>query len=415
MCLATTSQLVYGPGQHPLAFLVFPILIWIALRFDTRMICLANLARIIVAIWNTEQGTGPFAGTGKLADQVLQLQSFLCLTSGSFLVLAVVVLERHRAARILQESEARYRDLLENIGDLVQSVNSEGQILYTNRAWREALGYSDEEIQSLSIYKVIHPDDHARYRQKLQRLQNGENLCQIEMRFVTRAGKTLIFEGNSNCRLIDGQLSATRSIFHDITDRRQHETQLDSYRQRLEDANRLLKSLATTDALTGLHNRRAFQERLTEEVERAQRFGHPLSLLLLDVDHFKQFNDSFGHLVGDQVLQRVSRILEAKARTIDYVARFGGEEFAIILPNTEGSGALILAERFRKAIAAEPFPNRGITVSLGVASLKAGFSMSADIADGLALIKSADEALYFSKQHGRNQVHLARELRHALA
>ncbi|MDB5340896.1 MAG: domain S-box-containing protein/diguanylate cyclase protein [Planctomycetaceae bacterium] len=415
LCLATTSQLVYGPGQHPLAFLVFPILIWIALRFDIRMICIANVGRCIVGIWNTEQGTGPFATAGTVADQVLQLQVFLCLTSGSFLVLAVVVMERHRAARVLQESEARYRDLLENIDDLVHSVNSEGNILYTNRAWRETLGYSQDDLQSLSIFTVIHPGDHVKYRQKLQRLMKGENLGQNELRFITSAGRTLVVEGSSSCRFVDGQPTATRSIFRDITDRREHESQLDTYRQRLEDANRQLKLLATTDALTGLQNRRAFQERLVEEVERAQRYGHPVSLLLLDVDHFKQFNDSFGHLVGDEVLKQVSRILEATARTSDYLARFGGEEFAIILPNTDSRGAMILAERFREAIAAEPFPDRRITVSLGVATLSRESHGLTDIIDGLTLIKGADEALYFSKHNGRNQVHLAGELHHAMA
>ncbi len=415
LSLMATSQLVYGPGQHPLAFIVFPILIWIALRFDIRMICIANIGRTIVAIWNTEQGSGPFATSTLLADQILNLQVFLTLTSGSFLVLAAVVSERHRSARVLQDSEARYRDLLENIDDLVHSVDCNGRILYANRAWRETLGYTESEIKALSIFDVIHPDDLPRYRQKLQRLMRGEDLYQLELRFITRTGRTLIVEGNSNCRFIDGQPAATRSIYRDITERRQHESQLDSYRQRLEDANRQLKFLATTDALTGLQNRRAFQERLTAEVERAFRYDHAVSLLLLDVDHFKQFNDSFGHLVGDEVLKRVARILESTARLSDFVARFGGEEFAIILPNTDINGAQILAERFRAAIAEEQFPNRQITASLGVATLGYGTPMSGDIADGLALIKAADEALYVAKLHGRNQVRLATELQYVLA
>ena len=411
-CLITTSQMVYGPEQHPLAYLAFPVLIWIALRFDIRLICLANVARAVIAIWKTEQGYGPFATSGTLADQVLQLQAFLCLTSVSLVVLAVVVLERRRAAQILQDSEARYRELLEGMDDLVHRVNSDGTILYANRAWLETLGYSQDELQSLSIFTVIDPADHSLYRQNLQRLLQGESLGQFEMRYITRNGKTLIVEGNCNCRSIAGQPPTTRSIFRDITDRRQHESQLESYRQRLEEANRQLTSLATTDALTGLQNRRAFQERLTQEVQRAQRYDHVVSLLLLDVDFFKQFNDSFGHLVGDEVLIRVSRLLEDCVRTTDYVARFGGEEFAIILPNTDGSGALILAERIRETIALTPFPNRGITVSLGVATLGPGLAKSGDMADSLALVKSADDALYFAKLQGRNQVRMACELQH---
>ena len=415
LSLIVTSQLVYGPGQHPLAFIVFPILMWIALRFDIRMICLANIGRTIVGIWNTEQGTGPFVTTGSVDDQILNLQVFLTLTSGSFLVLAAVVSERHRAARILQESETRYRDLLENIDDLVHSVDCNGLILYANRAWRETLGYTESETRTLSIFDVIHPEDQSRYRQKLQRLMLGENSDHLELRFITRTGNPLIVEGNCNCRFIEGLPAATRSIFRDITDRRQHESQLDSYRQRLEDANRQLKFLATTDALTGLQNRRAFQERLTAEVERAQRYGHSVSLLLLDVDYFKQFNDSFGHLVGDEVLRRVSRILESTARISDFVSRFGGEEFAISLPNTDGRGAQILAERFRKAISLEPFPSRRITVSVGVATLDVGVPITGHMADGMTLIKAADEALYDAKLHGRDQVRLAADLQHVLA
>jgi len=415
LSLVATSQLVYGPGQHPLAFIVFPILMWIALRFDIRMICFANIARSIVAIWNTEAGTGPFAATGSMADQIMNLQVFLTLTSGSFLVLAAVVSERHRAARVLQESEARYRDLLENIDDLVHSVDCNGRILYANRAWRETLGYTESELRTLSIFEVIHPDDQPGYRQKLQRLMRGENLDQLELRLITRSGKTLIVEGSSNCRFVEGLPTATRSIFRDITDRRQHESQLDTYRQRLEDANRQLKYLATTDALTGLQNRRAFQERLTAEVERAIRYEHSVSLLLLDVDHFKQFNDSFGHLVGDEVLRRVARILESTARLSDFVSRFGGEEFAIILPNTDGRGAQILAERFRQEIALEPFPSRRITVSVGVATLDVGVPITGNMADGMSLIKAADEALYVAKLHGRDQVRLAADLQRVLA
>ncbi|MES2790438.1 MAG: diguanylate cyclase [Planctomycetota bacterium] len=412
--LVFMSELVYGPAQHPIAFLVVTILIWIALRFEMRMICVANLARSIIAIGNTKHGFGPFATDGTLSEQVLQVQVFLCLTSASFLVLAAVVSERHRATRILKDSEARYRDLVENIDDLVDSVNCDGRIVYANRAWRETLGYSPEEVSTLSIFQVIHPEDLPRYRRNFERLMQGGTLDQMELRFITRTGRTLIVEGNCNCRMIDGQPSATRSIFRDVTSRREHESQLKSYHRRLEEANRQLLRLATTDGLTGLQNRRAFEGRLTEEVERSQRYGTPVSLLLLDVDHFKQFNDSFGHLVGDEVLKRVSRILEAVARASDFVARYGGEEFAIILPNTDASGAFSLAERFREAIALEPFQDRGITASVGVATLNSGFPLSGDVVDGSSLVKAADEALYFSKLHGRNQVHLAEDLHYLL-
>jgi diguanylate cyclase (GGDEF)-like protein len=180
----------------------------------------------------------------------------------------------------------------------------------------------------------------------------------------------------------------------------------------LEEANSRLMLLATTDSLTGLQNRRGFQSRMAEEVDRSRRYDTQLSLLLLDIDHFKQFNDTFGHPAGDEILKRVSGILEQTARSSDFVSRFGGEEFAIIMPNADESTALILAERFREAVHREYWKDRRITISVGAATFVLGFPLEEECSDGMALIKAADEALYFSKQAGRNRSHHAASLRH---
>lgn len=409
LSLIAATHVVYGPNQHSLAFIVFPILVWITLRLGMRKVCIANFIRAGIAIWHTAQGTGPFSGSGTPADQLLQLQVFLSFSSASFLVLAAVVSERRRFTLMIQESETRYRDLLDNMDALVHSVDAQGKILYVNRAWLTTLGYDASQLGSLTIFDVIHPADSQRFREQLQQLIEGEDLEQHEFRLLTSSGATLIVEGRSNCRRIEGQPLATRSIFRDITSRRQHESQLDSYRQQLEAANRQLMELATTDSLTGLHNRRAFQERLASEVERAQRYEHYVSLILIDVDHFKQFNDSFGHQVGDEVLQRVARTLQRVARGSDFVARFGGEEFTVILPYTDSAGAVIFAERLRAAIEAEPCPQRQITASLGIATLAPGYNVDGDD-ESTSLIRSADEALYYSKAMGRNQVNHAAHL-----
>lgn len=148
-----------------------------------------------------------------------------------------------------------------------------------------------------------------------------------------------------------------------------------------------------------MRNRGAFNDRLTEEYDRAMRSGRSLSLLLLDVDHFKQFNDTFGHPAGDDVLKTVARTLVSTARLTDFVARYGGEEFAVILSDTDHAGAMVLAERCRRAIAAAAWKLRPVTVSIGVATL------AADTPEPVALVKEADEALYKSKAAGRNRVH----------
>ena len=165
-----------------------------------------------------------------------------------------------------------------------------------------------------------------------------------------------------------------------------------------EEANRRLTALATTDGLTGLFNHRVFQQQLAEEYKRSQRSKSPISILLLDVDKFKTFNDTFGHPEGDTVLKTVAQILREDARDTDYVCRYGGEEFVVILTNTDVQGAMEAAERFRSVIQNHPWTMRPVTASFGVTTLHAGHSSPQE------LIVQADKALYSSKEKGRNRV-----------
>lgn len=180
--------------------------------------------------------------------------------------------------------------------------------------------------------------------------------------------------------------------------RLRYQRQLEDYQRQLERSNALLAVQSTTDSLTGLNNRRAFLDKLEEECSRARRYSSPLTLALLDVDHFKAYNDSFGHLAGDEVLRRIAELLESEKRETDFVARYGGEEFAILLINTDGDGALVLAERFRLAVANEDWPHRAITISLGLATY------DPETQDGIALLATADRALYQAKDAGRDAV-----------
>lgn len=164
----------------------------------------------------------------------------------------------------------------------------------------------------------------------------------------------------------------------------------------LETANAALLERSLKDKLTGLGNRAAFDERLAEEVYRALRFELPLSMLLLDVDHFKQYNDSFGHPAGDTALQKVGAAL-SDLRPSDFLARIGGEEFAVILPATGGEVATITAERLRQRVEASRFEHRAVTVSIGVATLRAEGTPT-------LLVDTADRALYAAKRGGRNRV-----------
>ncbi len=195
------------------------------------------------------------------------------------------------------------------------------------------------------------------------------------------------------------------AVWHDLTERKKAEQQIRDYavllefqKQELEQVNRDLCSLATTDGLTGLKNHRAFQERLAAECETARRHRTPLSLLLLDVDHFKQYNDAYGHPAGDAVLKQVAHLLTQTTRDCDFAGRYGGEEFVIILPQTSQSSAMKAAERCRLAIEDAEWNCRAVTASFGVATL------SLDIPDSDSLLAAADRALYAAKYNGRNQV-----------
>ena len=159
-----------------------------------------------------------------------------------------------------------------------------------------------------------------------------------------------------------------------------------------------MRLLSMTDGLTGLCNQRSFMERLEQEIERSKRHSHNLSLIMVDIDHFKSYNDEFGHLEGNKLLKEFSRLLEDIARKTDVVARFGGEEFCLLLTEVEHNGAVILANRLREAVAAHDMPNRGITVSGGVAS----FPESAD--NHIDLLRKSDIALYKAKNSGRNRI-----------
>jgi len=191
----------------------------------------------------------------------------------------------------------------------------------------------------------------------------------------------------------------------DLTERKRVEERLSQQAAALAAANERLTELATTDSLTSLWNRRAFLDQLDIQLEQAVRGAHPMSVLILDVDHFKPYNDTYGHLAGDEILRSAARLLRERARRSDFVARIGGEEFGVILHDANREGALKLAEQLRVAVEASQWPRRRITVSVGAATVAFQAPVPRPASPGRTrVLSAADRALYYSKEQGRNRV-----------
>ena len=209
-------------------------------------------------------------------------------------------------------------------------------------------------------------------------------------------GRWLFFTG-APLRDADGRIIGAIESLQDVSDRHRAEEAL----RRSEESYRLLSQ---SDALTGLYNRRHLHCCLPQEIERASRYGRPLSLLLIDCDHFKRINDTWGHLAGDRVLQSLGSLIRASLRASDRAYRYGGEEFVILLPETSGSDALSLADRLRGSFAGMAlFPDdqaARFTLSVGVAEYRPGESEQ-------NFVNRADKAMYEAKRLGRNRVAMA--------
>ena len=263
------------------------------------------------------------------------------------------------------------------------------------------------------LLERYHPDDISMHSRIVRQCEEDANPYAYDIRAIMNDGSVRWFHTRGNAER-DAQNQPVRlfGIMRDVTEEKAYQqrieeqmltiqestVELEWQKGELEAANIKLEMLATTDGLTGLKNQRAVQERLREEFQRALRHNNSLSLVMVDVDKFKSYNDAFGHPAGDQVLQHVATVLLRTARTTDIVGRYGGEEFVVLLPETNADSAMQAAERFRAAIECAEWPQARITISLGVATL------NRLTPDGSTLVSEADKALYKSKQSGRNCV-----------
>lgn len=296
-------------------------------------------------------------------------------------------------------SEGHHRLLAENVNDMIVRFSPEFRRTYVSPACRDLLGCEPEELIGTHPHELIHPADWEVLRHSVfGRLLAGDAMARASFRVMRKDGRYVWVEANFR-RLEDG--SGFVAVTRDVSERKALEAQL-------EEANRQLRVLAREDGLTRLANRRRFDEALGEEYRRAMRVGAPLAVLMLDMDRFKAFNDTYGHPSGDACLQALAGVLNSRCRRpADLPARYGGEEFILLLPNTDAAGAKTVAECIRAAVRGLAIPHSGseygfATVSVGVAALAPGC-----LHGPAALVEAADAALYEAKRAGRNTVRLA--------
>jgi diguanylate cyclase (GGDEF)-like protein len=211
-----------------------------------------------------------------------------------------------------------------------------------------------------------------------------------ELRRALAASQKELADALAERDAVEASLRSSEELF------RARAIELERYQAELEEANDRLRNLAVTDDLTGLRNRRAFEERLTFEFSMARRKRRDLSVVLLDADDFKKVNDLHGHPAGDAVLQQLAQVLEATVRLTDLAVRYGGEEFAVILTESDERAALLWCRRMQKALEATVWEHHPVTLSMGAAGLTAA------CVDGGHLVAMADQALYRAKHRGKN-------------
>ncbi|QCR36340.1 diguanylate cyclase [Nissabacter sp. SGAir0207] len=306
--------------------------------------------------------------------------------------------------RALRESQEHYRNMVELNPQIPWTADPDGLLTDVSSRFQRISGLSRQEILADRWVQAIHSDDR---RQALEvwghALATGAPL-DIELRFchVDRGWNWMRIRAAPS-HAPDGRIERWYGTAEDIHERKLLEL-------KLVKVNRRLAIQARTDSLTRLPNRREFKKVLNHEFLRAKRTLTPISLMMIDIDYFKHFNDHYGHLSGDACLRLVARTLRrALKRSTDVVTRFGGEEFAAILPDTDAEGARVVAHHIMEAISGlgihhQMSPFQRVTISLGMTTYSPG--EQAEVTDQAELVSAADEALYLSKNRGRNQFNM---------
>ncbi len=289
----------------------------------------------------------------------------------------------HQAEADLAKSESRLRSLYDNVSDIIYTIGSDGCFVTISPSIERMLGWQAHDWIGRSFEGIVHPDDVPRMQELFGKALQGERLPTFQVRIRTKTGSHLFAECVANPIEHHGEFTIL-GVVRDVTERKRRDDEV--------------QALASTDGLTGLFNRRAFTGLVSGEIDRARRYKTSLSLVMFDLDFFKRINDDHGHDMGDQVLQAAAELVRSNIRSTDVCARWGGEEFMVLMPQASLGEACAVAEKLRSTMEGLSFPHGApLTASFGAAELGAEDSFS-------ALCKRVDQALYRAKQAGRNCV-----------
>ena len=346
--------------------------------FETRIRCKSGEERIIN--WNSQSffdTTGQLIGSSAIGQDVTA---------------------RRNAEQALLEQEQQVSNLMSNLPGMAYRCKFDEQwtMTYISEGCFKLTGYRPEELllnQRIAFREIIHSDDAAALWEATKAMATTESNFSHEYRIHRKDGTTIwVWESGGICK--EGEQVMLEGIILDISDRKSMEQQL--------------TVLATHDSLTGLLNRHELMARMDQDISRAERYQQPLSILLIDVDHFKPINDKHGHQIGDHVLRELGQLLLHNIRQVDYAGRYGGEELLIVLPELAGEAATEMADRLRRLIEhGNHFPSNyhgkhhPVTVSIGVASFPEHGENTQQ------LFNAADMAMYLAKEKGRNRIQVA--------
>ena len=403
--LLSVTLVIFGQSRAPLLFVIFPVILLIQLELDLGSAALGTILVALLGASFTARGLGPISeGLGvTLSTRPLVLQLFVISAVVMMYSVSLVLQKQKSTERQLKETLSLYRLITDNSRDAILLADFNGRPHYVSPAVRDLWGWEPEELMKLQLLDLVHAEDRSEVAEVLREMRSKSEGETVQYRARKRNAEYGWVEASLRTirHPITNVPTGALQIVRDISERKHSE-------EELEAAYHAAEALADQDALTGLANRRRLDQFLANEWKRGSRDRAPLSLLLLDVDRFKAYNDTYGHVQGDICLKQIGKVAQSVLlRTSDLAARYGGEEFALVLPFTPIEGARRIAEEMCAEMRHIGVPHAAtregiVTVSIGCATLipSAGRSVQ-------DLVEMADRALYQAKREGRNCVRSA--------